>query len=243
MNLEDRIRVDTPEGVSVELTLAGVGSRFLAALVDGLLLGVLLVGTMVAVALFGLVGADPLLLLGVLSALTTALVVGYYVAFETLWGGQTPGKRAAGIRVLEDSGAPIDVWASVVRNLARIVDFLPVAYAAGLVTMLVTAHNQRLGDLAARTIVVRVPKPDEVRPIALPVPSGAPWDVSGVGAAEVGLIRRYLERREALAPERRAQLAERIAGPIRPKVGVVGETHSADEFLERVLAEKVHRSG
>ena len=86
------------------------------------------------------------------------LYFGYDVAFEVLGGGRTPGKRLAGLRVLRDDGRPVDLLSSCIRNVIRLVDGLPLLYLPAMVSILVTTNNQRLGDLAARTIVVRDPK-------------------------------------------------------------------------------------
>src|SRR5579862_4076140 len=79
---------------------------------------------------------------------------GYYAIFEALWKGQTPGKRWAGIRVIKDSGRPINAFEAIARNLVRAVDFLPLFYGVGVITMLLNAKNRRLGDYVAGTLVV-----------------------------------------------------------------------------------------
>lgn len=241
MHLEDRVKVDTPEGVSVELTLAGVGSRFLAALLDGVLVAGLLIIALIAVGAIGLLEEDPLLAVGLFAGAALVVVIGYYVGFETLNGGQTPGKRAAGLRVIKDSGAPVDMWASVVRNLARIVDLLPVAYAVGLITILSTRNNQRLGDLAAGTLVVRIRKPVPPPTLSTPDPLEAVWDVASVTAADLAVVRRFLERRGSLPPERRQELAAKIAASIAPRVGGLDQTLAPEVFLESVAAKRLPR--
>jgi uncharacterized RDD family membrane protein YckC len=151
---QDRLRIATPEGVTVDLVLGGLGSRFAAALVD-LTLKFLLIGAVWVVLVLTLSNS---LGLAVGSIVSFLLYFGYDVAFEVLGGGRTPGKRLAGLRVLRDDGRPVDLLSSCIRNVIRLVDGLPLLYLPAMVSILVTRDNQRLGDLAARTVVVRDPK-------------------------------------------------------------------------------------
>ena len=147
---QDRLRIATPEGISVDLVLAGLGSRFTAASIDLVLKSLLIVGGFV----IGLiVGGD--LGLALASILSFVIYFGYDVGFEVLAGGRTPGKRWTGLRVLRDDGRPVDLLSSAIRNIVRLVDGLPLLYFPAMVSVLVTKRNQRLGDLAASTIVVR----------------------------------------------------------------------------------------
>jgi uncharacterized RDD family membrane protein YckC len=243
--LEDRITVRTPEGLDLQLTLAGAGSRMAAAVVDAGVQMVVLVA--VGLVLTGL-GANlsedaALLAAGVISLTVMLILIGYHVMFELFNGGRTPGKSALGIRVVLDTGSPITFSASMIRNLVRIVDFLPAFYGVGLVSLLSTRHNQRVGDLAARTVVVRERFAATTPPVPTPpVPHDGPaWDVSAVSHDEVALIRRFVARRDGLPPDRREELAGRIARGIRGKVGGVEGALTDEDFLARVLAQKVDR--
>jgi uncharacterized RDD family membrane protein YckC len=151
---QDRLRIATPEGISVDLVLAGLGSRFTAASVDLVLKVVLMIGGFVAGAL-----VDGDLGLAVISISTFVIYFGYDIAFEVLAGGRTPGKRWTGLRVLRDDGRPVDLLSSAIRNIVRLVDGLPLLYFPAMVSVLVTRRNQRLGDLAAATIVIREERP------------------------------------------------------------------------------------
>ena len=146
---QDRLRIATPEGVTVDLILAGLGSRFTATLIDLTLKGLLIVGAYVVASLIGDLGV------ALFSIISFAIYFGYDVAFEVLADGQTPGKRWTGLRVLRDDGRPVDLLSSAIRNVVRLVDGLPLSYLPAMVSILVTKRNQRLGDLAASTIVVR----------------------------------------------------------------------------------------
>jgi uncharacterized RDD family membrane protein YckC len=152
---QDRLRIATPEGVTIDLILAGVGSRFVAALIDLTLKGVLIIGALVATSVIGDLG------IALSSIMSFAIYFGYDVAFEVLAGGRTPGKRWTGLRVLRADGRPVDLLSSAIRNVVRMVDGLPLAYLPAMVSIVVTKRNQRLGDLAASTIVVREPRKGE----------------------------------------------------------------------------------
>src|SRR5258708_32376855 len=153
----------TPERVSLQYDIAGIGSRGAAAIVDTLIQSVALIVVLVALAA-GLAAANAFLGSGAgagtlfiaLFALALFLVAdGYFMLFEILWNGQTPGKRMVGIRVIRENGYPMRPIDAVVRNLVRLVDWLPGAYGIGVLTMLLNKRAKRLGDFASGTIVVR----------------------------------------------------------------------------------------
>jgi len=146
MEYEERTRIATPEGIELELVLAGLASRFIAELLDALILGAVLVAMIVVAALAG-GGAGALILVVVLGGFLLITVL-YHVAFEVLAGGRTPGKRWAGLRVVLEGGGPVDLRASLVRNLIRLIEGVALFYVPAIVSVLATRRNQRLGDLA-----------------------------------------------------------------------------------------------
>ena len=230
MQYEDHITIPTPEGVSLDLTLAGLGSRAIAGGID-LVLKAGLVGLLLIV-MFALLGADGAIV--IVPAIGMTMLV-YDVLFETLAGGRTPGKRASGLRVVRASGRPIDLTASVVRNALRLLDGLPLSYLPTIVSILLTRRNQRPGDLAADTVVIRDRREvDRVRAAAAR-PSGpgagATWDVSAVPAEDLATVRAFLERRDGLAPDARTRLAAQLDGALRPRVGGADEP-DPERFLE-----------
>jgi uncharacterized RDD family membrane protein YckC len=247
---EDRVRIATPEGVDLELTLAGVGSRFTSAIVDALIQIALLIALSVAFALgggFEGFGTAAFFLLGFL------LFAGYDVLFEVLASGRTPGKRLTGIRVVRVDGSPVAFLTSAVRNVLRLVDILPSFYLVGIVAILLTPRNQRLGDLAAGTLVVRE-RLGAFRPQAFAVSAAsgtAPpaeaaewryWDVSAVGEAELVAVRRFLDRRHDLTWDARAQLAGDLADGLRGRVGGAPPDLAPERFLEHLAAAKQARA-
>lgn len=208
------LEVETPEHVVLDLEIAGIGSRSLAALTDTL---ILIGGTVAALLALGLLGGfglalgpwgSALLLLGGFAAWT-----GYYIFFEGFRRGQTPGKRLVGIRVLMDTGHAVTPSAAAVRNLLRVADFLPPPYLAGLLLVAFHPRGKRLGDLVAGTVVAR-DRPGE--PPARDAPAGtAPADAAlalpELTDAEYALLLQFERRQGDLAPPARARLATALA--------------------------------
>lgn len=247
MQYEDRMTIETPEGVSVTVPLAGVGSRFIAAAIDFAIQFTLIVCAAVVFLGFGVGGGAG----GGLFALAVFIVFFVYdVAFEVLSGGRTPGKRWTGLRVVRAGGEPVGLVTSAIRNLLRPVDFLPSAYLVGIVSILATNRNQRLGDLAAGTVVARAPRrgaraAERAAPAHLPFVLAA-WDVSAVTASEIATVRSFLERRYSLDWGARTELARTMAERLRPRVGGISEPESAaladEEFLEQLARVKGARA-
>jgi uncharacterized RDD family membrane protein YckC len=248
MEYEDRITIATPEGVDLQLTLAGVGSRFTSALVD-LAIQLALVGSF---ALLFLLAFDSFggggLGAAVFAVLSFLLFAGYDIVFEVFASGRTPGKRLNGLRVVRSDGSPVGFLTSAVRNVMRLIDILPTFYLVGIVSVLATARNQRLGDLAAGTLVVRErlgAGARRWRPEELSAPTSDPdwagWDVSGVSRDEVLAVRRFLERRDELTREARTRLADELAAALRPRVPAVPDIVQGETFLEQLAAAKQAR--
>jgi uncharacterized RDD family membrane protein YckC len=237
--VQETLRIATPEGVSLELPLAGVGSRFVALLVDTLLQSLAFIALVIVLSITDAGGftADA-----VVSVAVFALFFVYPVAFELGAGGRTPGKRWSSLRVVCEDGSPVTFRASALRNLVRLVDAIPGTYFVGAISVFVSRTNQRLGDLAAGTIVVREPRVSEHAP-QHHVPAEAPriedlpaWDVSGLKDTDLAALRRFLERRYELDPLPRSLLARDLATRLRPRVGGVGAEIEPERFLELIAA-------
>jgi uncharacterized RDD family membrane protein YckC len=240
VGFEDRLAIATPEGVEVELVLAGIGSRFIAGAIDW----TIQIATLVALALLlrSVGGVGDVLL----ASAFFAVVFFYDVLFEVLGGGRTPGKRWTGLRVVRAGGRPITLVRSALRNVLRIIDIIPGFYLLGMIAIFVTRENQRIGDLAAGTHVVRDRHGDRRRGEAPGAYAGvgpgaaAGWDVSAVSAEDVATVRAFLERRESLEPTARSAIASELAARLRPHVG--GAAGQGDEtFLELLAAAKASR--
>jgi uncharacterized RDD family membrane protein YckC len=239
MQYEDRMTIETPEGVTLTVPLAGVGSRFIGATIDSLIQFGLLAAAGVLFGWWGVAGSASA---GALALSGFLIFFVYDVAFEVLAGGRTPGKRWTGLRVVRVGGQPVGFVSSTIRNLLRPIDFLPALYLVGIASVLATSKNQRLGDLAAGTVVARAPR--RRTPAAVPQPPAAPlpatlsaWDASAISAEEVGAVRSFLERRSSLERGARAQIASTMAERLRPRVAGAPEL-APEAFLEQLVLVK-----
>jgi uncharacterized RDD family membrane protein YckC len=229
-------RIDTPENVAFDYEVAGIGSRFLAAIVDTLLIVLLLVlvyATLILVArpLSNLdLPSDTITtwLFAIFGLLAFLSLWGFYILFEMVWNGQSPGKRWVGLRVIRTDGTPISFVESLVRNLVRLIDFIPSFYGVGMVAMFVNAQARRLGDLVAGTIVVYDRPTVTLESLAArPVPS-SPFlpesniarnlPVERLSSQDVQIAEDYLRRRGGFAND--LVLSWRIALMLLTKMGV-----------------------
>jgi uncharacterized RDD family membrane protein YckC len=247
----DQLKIDTPEQIALELPLAGVGSRLLAMAIDTLIQVALylITGLIFLITLpvgFSVINFLPRLI-GPAMAIFIGFAIywGYFAIFEILWKGQTPGKRYAGIRVIKESGRPINAFEAVGRNLMRAVDGMPGIYGVGLVCMMCNRQSRRLGDFVAGTVVVHEKATEEVRP-SWSTTSESSVATPGAGQAtadELVLIETYLSRRFELDPEVRLRTAIQIADRIKAKTGLESEPRQhVDDFLE-AAARKIRDSG
>jgi len=247
-SLSDKLTIETPEQTLLEFPLAGIGSRFLALALDTLLQAAafwVLAMILLAVAIpfstfFNRVGIWAL-------AITILLGFGiefvYFALFEALWNGQTPGKRWTHLRVIKDSGRPISAYDAVLRNLLRIVDALPTMYAAGLITMIISRENKRIGDYAAGTVVVHE-KPLQAVGSIWSAPASPPFSAplgssAQITVEELQLIEAFLDRRGSLAPDVRWAMARQIADRIGTRIGVPPEARpDTEKFLEAAAEQR-----
>lgn len=226
-----KITIVTPENVRIEYELAGLASRGGAAIIDSLLQGLLLAVIMAIRILLtvynkwpGTSWANALLVIA-----GFILWYGYYVYFESTWNGQTPGKRYARMRTVREGGMPVDFASAAIRNLVRVVDMLPFAYLIGMLSILFSGKNKRLGDYAAGTLVVKErgewmpdisdhkqqpqlniesPEADLVRNIEMVTPD------------DFEAVKRFVERKAELQASVREQLAAKMAAPLMAKLGI-----------------------
>lgn len=256
---DDRYRVETPEQIGLEYDIAGLGSRFLASLVDIIFLSLLLFvigclgvfGLGAAIEVFTDGEAAAAVVFAIIGLLTFAILWGYYVFFETIWNGQSPGKRWTGLRVIQEGGYPIRFSHAAIRNLVRIADFLPFMYVLGAIVMLIDSRSRRLGDLVAGTIVVKeLPEVAagtiggaiaHIPTAAMPAMQGV--TISGdqqipnlhrITAADQSLIREYFMRRHDLLPEAAAALSLRMANAFARKLEYTPTGDVPDQFLARI---------
>jgi uncharacterized RDD family membrane protein YckC len=212
----------TPEKVVVSYRLAGVGSRAYAQIIDSILALALSIGA--AIVLSRAI-PEPGLQSAMSSIVATFGPFAYFALFESLWSGQTPGKKAMRIRVRMVDGTPVLPSAALFRNLLRPADFFPALYLAGVVAMFANPRSQRIGDLAAGTIVVH-------EPLALPVFHTSPHmggehplehavgDLPGITPEEYAMIKQLCDRFPELPPSVQRQKLEEIWAPFCARRGV-----------------------
>jgi uncharacterized RDD family membrane protein YckC len=245
MSSTDKLTIETPEQTSLEFPLAGIGSRFLAVALDTLLqiaayivLG-LIAGLVASIGILGVLGKQWGL--AIVIFIVFLVQFGYFSTFEVLWNGQTPGKRWTHLRVIQDSGRPITPYDAILRNLLRIVDSLPSLYAIGIVTMLISKENKRVGDYAAGTVVIHE-KPLEgvnsIWSVAAPAQAAPTVPSAQLNMDELQLVETFFERRLSLDPEVRRSMARQIAQRLGERLNVPFEARpDAEKFLE-ALAEQ-----
>jgi len=197
-------QVETPEGVDLDLRVAGPPVRFVAWLLDWLVR--LVAAFVIAIPLFMFGGFG----LGAFLLVMFVLEELYPILFEVLSNGSTPGKKALGLHVVHADGTPVGWVSSVLRNLLRTADLLPTVYAFGLISMLFTKSFQRLGDLAAGTLVVYRDEARSKEVVANAEPRPAPV---GLRLAEQRAVIAFGQRGPQLSPARTRELAE-LAAPL-----------------------------
>ncbi len=184
-------------------------------------------------ALFGISGsALGSLMLGLFALAVFIVMAGYYMVFEILWNGQTPGKRLLGVRVMRENGYPIRPVDSVVRNLVRIVDWLPGMYGVGVLTMLLNKRSKRLGDFASGTIVVREGARGAAAAMIASVSTSRGYALSNSDAT---LVRDFLSRRATMNAGARSELAQRLATTLASRYALSVDP-DPERFLEELAA-------
>jgi uncharacterized RDD family membrane protein YckC len=280
MDLGDSKTVYTPEHVAVTYQLAGVGTRFAAMVIDTFAQWLL---AMLAVLVLVLVGVGTELgttwtgwrvwsewwMVALLLLVLFTCYWGYFLFWEVIWNGQTPGKRVCGLRVMRDGGFPLDFRAAFLRNIVRGIDAQPgLMYGVGVLTMFLSKESKRLGDYAAGTIVVVDPRRAAARPAPPPPPSAATeaapeapppppapdYQVIGdpallslraVTREQFSVVERFLARRAALPEKVRADLAQQIATPLATLIGFAlpEDGFPYERFLVEVAIAYRHRPG
>src|SRR6266702_852576 len=219
-----RLAIETPEHLVLELELAGVGSRIAAAACDAVLLGVLYVGLGIQLLPTPTRGdaVGPWSTLAAIVLILTIFLLfwGYFLLFEALNHGRTPGKRLMGIRVVMDTGHPITFAAAAVRNLIRVVDGFPFGLV-GLAFVLFHPQNKRLGDIVAGTVVAR-DRPEDLQLAGVPTnrqPGAEPLETGPpeLSDEEFRLLDQYLERLERLDGTLRRRFTADLAARFAPR--------------------------
>ncbi len=248
MALFNRYQVETPESVELEFTLAGIGNRLYAVLIDyvclGLIIFVLLIIWAVLaynISLYG-TGDWPMWITAIQILLIFSVYVGYFVFFETFWQGQTPGKRRAKIRVIRGDGRPVGLQEATLRALFRPLDDL---LYIGALLIIFSRQEKRIGDIMAGTLVIResrerngdrlkLNRPEQARALAKKLKA-----LDGLGEISADhwlVIRDYLLHRRELLPEARKKAQTRLVQQIQSRLELppaLGEINT-DLLLEAV---------
>lgn len=267
---EETLIIETPERVQLAFGLASIGNRFLAVAIDHFIqyLTIFLVAwAAFSFTRWGDVGNDsggaygalqqaPKWTIAVLIIVLFLIFAGYFVIFEWLWNGQTPGKRLLKLRVIREDGRPVTFWEALARNLLRIFDTIPgfivPIYSVGLITVFMSRRDQRIGDIFAGTVVVRE-RTDEAptfnETFSNPVSDAAfrrvnkqtnfQANLAPLTESEIEVVETFLRRRWDLTERQRIWMAWRVALPIMYKIKPVYDmqTFTYEGFLE----ELVHR--
>jgi uncharacterized RDD family membrane protein YckC len=250
MHLFNRVKFSTPESVELEFTLAGIGNRAWALIIDYHVLTVIMVvffivWTVVSVQLsdlwvkiFG--SGVALWLIAIAFVITFVIYAGYFVFFETLWQGQTPGKRVVKIRVVRDDGRPIGLKQATLRGLLRVFDeFLFI----GAFLIALSPHEKRLGDLAAGTIVIQAQTPVTSAIVTISEQASSLHhqllqicDLSSLLPDDFAVIREYLQRRSLMSPKAKASLALKLTEQLQVIIHLeqIPEGVALDVFLEAI---------
>jgi uncharacterized RDD family membrane protein YckC len=235
----DKLIIETPEQTALEFTLAGIGSRGLALMLDTVVQGAVILALGLIALVFLYATSFPRLgkLWGyaILIFVAFFMELGYFAFFESIWNGQTPGKRWTHLRVIKDSGRPIGTQDAVLRNLLRIVDSFPTLYATGIITCLISPQNKRIGDYLAGTVVVREKSIQAGRELwDNPAPQTTAAIPSRIlSPAELQLIEAFLERRSSFTDDVRRGMARQIAERINQGAPMPQEAlHDPEKFLQ-----------
>jgi len=264
MNYQDEtLNIDTPENVVFGYSVAGIGSRFLAALLDTTL--IVVIQLVVLLPILFVIGIETITenftswLVALLSLISFIFFWGYYIFFELIWNGQSPGKRLIGLRVVRRDGTPITLSEAFIRNLVRIVDLMPSGYGVGLVVMFIDAQSRRLGDLAAGTLVVhdrgplsleKLIQPEKHSPQPVTSFNHVPFEsvIERLTPADLHLVDEYMQRRanltnrDALAEQILKKLCEHSGLSFENILGTPEGTLRADDVLVAIVAKAMHNT-
>lgn len=256
MEVREQTAVETivsADHVEIKYELAGIGSRAVAVFIDGVIRFAAL--ALIYLGLFYVAGATyPATESASLWAMAVVVLIffvvewGYFTFFEAFWNGQTPGKRAVGIRVIRDGGYSITFEGSLIRNLLRIADWLPMFYGLGIVCAMLTPFQKRLGDMVAGTLVVK----ESGQPLQsfgrarapAPNPSPALTPTFSLNLQDMELVQAFAARRFSLAPDIRRDLAANLLAHIRDHASLPDDIEATLDVrtAEDALLELLRRS-
>lgn len=264
---EETLIIETPERVQLEFALASIGNRFLAVAIDHFIqyFSIILIAWFF-LSIAGYTTSDltdtpdrlfseaPKWTIAILILVLFLIFAGYFIVFEWIWNGQTPGKKLLKLRVIRDDGRPLTLWEAIARNLLRIADAIPgfviPIYSVGLIVIFLSGRDQRIGDIFAGTVVIRertgdAPTFSETFTTRMTDPAftrvqkatGIQVNAAQLSEREVEVVESFLRRRWDLTERQRLWMAWRIALPLMYKLKPAYdlETFTYEGFLEEVL--------
>jgi uncharacterized RDD family membrane protein YckC len=234
----EKLTIDTPEQISLEFEIAGLGSRFMALFVDLMIQFLAIIGILIVLMVAGVsLARQGTWMIALYVVLGFLLQWGYFAGFEILWKGQTPGKRQAGIRVINETGREASVYEAVARNFLRVVDSMPGVYALGALVMFLSPQNKRVGDYVAGTIVIHDRKPEDEDILFNTkdeLTDGINFSV--LNPNDINVIETFLQRRLDLDLQVREKTATKLAEHFRQKCEVsANRFENQENFLEALV--------
>jgi uncharacterized RDD family membrane protein YckC len=264
---EETLIIETPERVPLEFALASIGNRFLAVAIDHFIqfLSIILIAWLfISLSSTSVGQADagvtqwfdemPKWTMAIMVLAVFLIFASYFIFFEWLWDGQTPGKRLMKLRVIRDDGRPITLWEAIARNLLRVFDAAPgfavPIYSVGLIVIFLSGRDQRVGDIFAGTVVIRERTDDAptfAETFSNPVSDTAfhrvqkkvdvSADIGKLTESEMEVVESFLRRRWDLTDRQRLWMSWRIALPLMYKLkpNYTVENFTYEGFLEEIL--------
>jgi uncharacterized RDD family membrane protein YckC len=261
---DENLTVETPEHIELQFALATMGNRFLACAIDHAIQAIVLLLTgiiaynlsegvkSISRVFVGETREGSLWVMAIAVLITFLIIFGYFVIFETIWSGQTPGKRWMKLRVIQEDGRPISFFSALARNLIRGADLMPPPfYSIGIVSVFASVRAKRLGDYVANTVVIKERAAEapsfadifESEVIDTAMRRVAPrvdfrGDVRVVTPLEISAVEAFLRRRYEIPEHPRLWLAWRIAAPLIEKIRPYYDpaAFNYEGFLEELLA-------
>lgn len=264
---EETLIIETPERVPLAFALASIGNRFLAVAIDHAiqyLTMFLIAWIFISITGFGQTGSDdtfgqmlmemPKWTIAIMILVIFVIFAAYFILFEWLWNGQTPGKRLLKLRVIREDGRPLTLWEAIARNLLRIFDAVPgfviPVYSVGLIVIFLSSRDQRMGDIFAGTVVIRE-RLDEAPTFAetfsntvsdaafrrVQIRTEFQANMGLLNEREIEVVESFLRRRWDLTERQRTWMAWRVAMPLmyklKPNYNI--QTFTYEGFLEEIL--------
>lgn len=227
----EKLTIETPENIELDYELAGPGSRFMAYMADYFIMNTaigILVFILTYVSGVKITGIKDFYIFIILCIYFIFYVLGgYFIIFETIWSGQTPGKRFVGIRVVQDNGLPVTFTQVVFRNVMRLLDCnFPIQYGFGIAYMLSDKNNRRLGDVSANTLVVKDKKPFTMADALVEKPAltpqfdatefymTLPFDYQKITPTQAGMLQEFWDLKNNLPQDRTFVIISQLVPPI-----------------------------